>query len=276
MVGTTRTVLRQMIGRKLGDLRLLTASVAGSTTTFSDSLSLTDSDSAYRGTEWYGTGGTPANLGVAARVVDSQQASTTLTLTPPLPAAPQLGDTADLVNLRGEGWRIQHYHNAINDVLLTASPDWLFKEVEYLGTYSMDTPTLPLPSTMTHIYRVEYQDTNGDWREVPRAKRAGVYGQGWWPHEAEGTLGIEGRFRDAADQYQVRVWGYAPARPLLSDGDTTAIPPAWIVAEAAAAMAFSRGERDWVAKGQAWQQEAHDIHPRGSTMLAPGTIKVTV
>ena len=113
----TREEIRVAIGHNLGAVELITAAVAGSTTTFlADGLFGGNDD--HNG-KWIQLTGPTNNDGVTARVVDSAVSDyrTTLTVFPAI-TAPALNDTAELWDMRHDPARI---HEFINQAIIEAT-----------------------------------------------------------------------------------------------------------------------------------------------------------
>lgn len=238
-VGITRKDLRRMVmGDRLHDLLVLTATAGGTVNQFTDDVELTDAQNAYLGSQAMPTGGTAPNLGAVVRVIGSDAATHTLTVTPDLPSPTQAGDEWELVNLNGRGWRFQEVHRAINAVLRTAFAEFLIDRTDVVAAaFDANAPTVAVPDGVTHVAAVLVQDPSGDWTDVRRARRPGAYGNGYWIDRAAGTVGIEGRYRWYADGLVVKLVGKGRHPDLVDDSSLVYVDPDWLADEVAAQLA---------------------------------------
>jgi hypothetical protein len=176
--GVSRATLRRDVADVLMDLIELEAT-GGSTSTFTDPLALLDTDHAFRGAEILITSG--ANAGDRARVYDSEEDTTTLTLTPALASAIVSGVTAELYNLKSVGFRVDAYHRAINRAIRAAWPNNAVLIEEEIGdAFDRTTGIVEIPEDFTHVSQVWWLDSSsGYWVSVPHALGGQMDAGGW-------------------------------------------------------------------------------------------------
>lgn len=238
-VGITRKDLRRMVmGDRLHDLLVLTATANGTVNTFTDTVELTDAQNAFLASQALATGGTAPNLGRVVRVIGSDAGTHTLTVTPDLPTATQVGDEWELVDLNGRGWRFAEFHRAANAVLRTAFSEFTIDRADTIATaFSAASPYVAFPDGLTHVSAVMVQDQNGDWTRVRRARGPGLWGQGYWADRAAGTISIEGTYRDFADGLVVKLIGKGRHPDLVDDTSLVYVDSDWLADEIGAQMA---------------------------------------
>jgi hypothetical protein len=125
MALTSRAQLRTRIASMLGDLTTLTATVAGSTTQFIDTRTLTSNMENPRNREFiFIRHGNPAvftNDGLIRRITNSDLNAGWISFDA-LTAATAVGDVGEMYNFRGKGWLYDQYNNAINQAIAEAYP----------------------------------------------------------------------------------------------------------------------------------------------------------
>jgi hypothetical protein len=244
-MATTRRAIRQAVADRLDDLKVLTATVdSGGYGTLRDDIELTDATNAYLASQAMPISGTALNLGQIVRVVGSDAASHTITVTPDLPAMPVEGDQWELVNLNGKGWRFQDYHRFINQVFADASEMALVHITTTVsGGFDEGTPTVVIPDDFDSISGVSFVDGE-DVQMIRRARRPGPYSDGYWLDRSTRTLRIEGGYRSYASGADITLTGLGPQAAMTDDDDTTTIDLRWLVPEVAARMAESASLND--------------------------------
>lgn len=244
-MATTRRTIRQAVADRLDDLKVLTATVdSGGYGTFRDDIELTDAQNAYLASQAMPISGTALNLGQIVRVVGSDAATHTITVTPDLPVMPAEGDEWELVNLNGKGWRFQDYHRFINRVFADGG------ELARVGisatvsdAFPEDAPEFEIPDEFTHITGVYLVDGD-DLQKIPRARRAGPYNEGYWIDTTTATIRIEGGYRCYGAGGDIVLRGLGQQAAMTDDDDTTTVDLRWLVPEVASRMAESSSLND--------------------------------
>lgn len=278
MASTSRKTLRRDIFDKLRDGLVFTHDGPSSTSVLIDAENLVDADNAYRSAYVMATSGTATNLGVVRRVDSSTQSTNSITLQAVLPASAVADDEFEMVNLKGDGFRFQEYHRAINACI------GMLRDGQYLvETYSnvatafngdLGAGTFTIPSGLTYLTSVQYQDDDGEWINIPRARTSSTFGEGYRTLGLSGTAQIMGRFRNDADGQTLRCFGYSEISDLNSDSDTTSVPREYIVNQAAHILAFNRGGPIWTPRAMLFKQDADQSRPRSTLGWAANIEKV--
>ncbi len=267
LVGVTLAQMRRMVARRLRDLRTVTATATGSTTTLTDEDELTDADDAWVGSQGVVVVGAAANIGKTVRVTQSDEETSTITFKPALPAGIAAGDQIDLTNLAGQGFRVRDYTAAIGEAVTLAYPDFAVERRDGAGVFSKATPVLPVPAGMTEVFKVEYRDPANDrWREVRPAAQSGDYYPGFWISTESREVRLQGGWVDLLDGCEVRVLGYGLHPPVEQEGDPIYCDAEWVMYSTMAALASRRGSREWSSWGIEWQAAANGR--RGHLMIA--------
>lgn len=248
-IGTSRLQLRRDILKDLGDLRILRATSDGDNVSLIDHVSLIGEPGAYAGREVLFVGGTAENLGEIRYVTGSSQGRRSLGFGVPLPAATKLHDEAELVNVRGVGYRIQDVHEGINRVIRHVRDRALVTVPTSYPSYAAGA-ALPLPANLKTVEDVQWYApddvglaTGQVIHAVRKANRANGYG--WWVDQATRTLRITGNHvatpainREAGAILVVTGLG-RPAE-LQTDSDCTPIDPEFLVMAVQAELARSK------------------------------------
>lgn len=272
MALTDQTFLQLItrLAHEMNDCVALTATSNGTTTTFVDNVNVNSSRESYDGWEWFGT--SSPNSDVIATVTATS--TNTLTLTPAVTST-TTGSTALLVNKRGRGFRIQDYKRAINGAIQDFNGAALIPTIEVIGTvYSDTTGYITVPATTAEVYRIEYQNSEGRWREIKRAMTPGA--DGWTAEPSAAVIRIEGRPSVEADSYAVRLHGYKRQAALSALSDACSFDSGGIVARAAYLLTRSALDRDpkYAQQILLYRQEADDAMSRLRILRQPGTVTV--
>jgi hypothetical protein len=239
LIEQTRRQLRQRVADVFGDLRTITATANGSTTTFVDTFNVNTGTEDYRKCEILFTSG--ANNGLASVVTATNQTTGTLTFTPARTAT-VANDTAELYKMRGTGFSLAEYHRAINNAIHELHGVALIPSiVNIVPTFDATTQTFVAPASLTEVYRVEYKDRSDTWNEIRPALRKGESG---WTAEPDDYVRIEGYDAWMADGRPLRVWGYGIQNPLTDDDSVCLYSAEAVVAIAAANLCQSRIDRE--------------------------------
>lgn len=229
----TRAELRRAIGYELNDILPITVTANGAMTTtlvYATGDVSTAVDSA-KGRQIIFLTGTAGNIGQIRRVLDTSQASGTITLDRALPAIPAAGDTAEMYNFRGKQWTIDQYHHYINRAIADAFPAHKGTMVEeVIGTvFDADSPSVAVPATINYLSAVEYLPDGATlYQTVPMAEDRLM--QGWSVDGPNASIVIRGRdLLSMLDGATIKMIGWTRAGALSTDSDSTTVPEKWIV-----------------------------------------------
>jgi hypothetical protein len=269
-VSTTRGALRRMIGNTLGDVTVLTATADGTTTRLNDTVRLSGSIEIPLNRGLIFTSG--ANIGIERRVTTSDMSVGYVDFAA-VTAATATGDTAEMYNFRGRGWRIPELHDALNDAMLYASPPyWEPYSVAVAAVFNSTTGLLTIPATIQLVYAIQYQDADTFWHPVPSASSR--YGQGWTVNLQSGVIDVRGT--SIPNGAAVRLEGFKKPTALTIETSTTNINPQWLVNKACAILCMGGVERDSANYnlGQIFDQKAERGKSALHTRLPSGTVRV--
>ena len=250
----TRQLLRQYMGRQVGDLTSLTATANGSTTTFVDTTSLVSAVETAKGRDIIFTS-TP-NLGIIRRITAADM--TTGTLTFAAVTSTVAGNTAELYNFRGKGWRVEEYHDAINRAIASAfRPYYQPFNAVIAAVFDDATGDLTVPAGITHVEDLEFEDPNGIWQTVPQAGGRGQ--SGWWADQYANTINVrDWRFTSLMDGQNLRLIGWTRPTLMTAETSVTYIDQEWLISKASSLLCLSALDRDRenYNRGMVFQQEA--------------------
>lgn len=217
---TSRVQIRQDVLTHLGDGFVATASVAGTTTAFTDANTLVLPANEYKGRTIWFSGGTAANLEQSRKINGST--GSTVQWGVALPADTAQGDEAEFWNHRGTGWEPQEINRLISIAHreLTEHLPIDMESDEFV--WDADSPSLNIPEAMIAVTGVQWQEESdtANWRNVPRAQRRNA--PGYWVDRANRTLIIDGAYRYHLDVRTVTILGYRRESALDEDSSTTA------------------------------------------------------
>lgn len=266
----TLAQLRNRVADRLGDRLPLTATSNGLVSTFKDNLNVTTATENLLGRWLVLSDGT-------VHVISGQtNSSSTLTLTPDAASTSftATGQTANLYNKRGKGFRPDEYKNAINNAINDAFPLGLIAvRASIVAVFDSDNPEVTIPASVTHITTVEYQDSNGDWHQVPKSMRSTEYG--WKADPAAGELRIFGFMADQIDGLSLRVTGFGRQDVLSADSDTCALNAEFIVSRACYHLCASAIDKDAAFYGSLvnlYMQESDRMRKRLRTLSSSKTL----
>lgn len=256
---TTRQTIRQDVGYTLGDMKLLTATSNGLTTTFIDNVNLFLPNNEYRGTRLRFT--SSPNLGLEATVTASTQSTGSLTFTPARTST-AAGNTAELWNWQGNGFLPENINYFIQQAHREAQQYFpLPAYAEETDEFDRIDPEIAIPDTFRAVTGLQWIDGDDNWRAVKRAKKPGA--PGYWVEKAGRVIVLNGNAREGMSGYPYRVRGYVMEDELTADDDVTVVNAEWLrarVCELACTAMLNRMPelRDKVAlyKGDAQQKRA--------------------
>lgn len=260
-----------------GDLMTAEATADGALdgSTWIDHFSLAAiSEKALKGSELLCTSASGDNLYAKARILGSTPGDPpTATLVPTLPEQVKKGDRADVVNLQSLGWRISDYARFVNMALAAAYPNHLAGiTYQFPTNFDRSAPTLDVPTTFTVLARVEWQDTQGLWQEIPRAADVGWNGWGW-DFFAQ-RLVIGGEQRNWASGYPVRVGGYGKQAPLVAMTDQTDCDPEWLALTASSYAMRAKRDPKLLAVGSMDLNQANFDRPKMVTQVEADSVVI--
>ena len=214
--------IRRAVGVTTGEMMLLPATDAGSSTTFVDQVHLLDrQDNAVSlvNRVGYFSGGTPENVGHEVRITNfAKNPVPTLTFAPEVPSATQEGDELELWSNWTRFGGIPGLHQLINDgIRSVAHLAGDFVEATVSTDFDPYNPELTLPETMTWFGGADVMDLYGRWKKLSerflRPKSVG----------GVKTVELRGVAVNQAYRGTVRVWGYTDASLLTLETDDTTV-----------------------------------------------------
>lgn len=261
-MASTLRELRRLVGDVTGDMLLLTATSAGSTSTFADTARLAD-----RGDRapsivnrlLYFSEGTAANIGHEAAVTDFASSTRTLTFQPAASSAVAQGDKAELWSVAERVGSIGTIHRLINYAIKQVEDVAGLEEYNTAATFDARTGLLTIPSTWAEVGGAEWTDGSGYVSEI-RTRWLRV-------RPAGRKLEIVGHGAAQANRRSVRLYGYPRCLPLAAETDSTPVDADWIVESVAEALtlapswrasdpaAAERRANYWSAKAQLYKRE---------------------
>lgn len=241
--GVTRRDIRRRALTKLGDLLIVRATEAGSISTLIDRIHLSGEPDAYRGREILFTGGTVANRGEQRYVTGSSRTNRSLTMDYDLPAATAEGDEAELINMRGTGYRFSDIEIAIDAAVESASnmaPEHVIWEVS--DTYDKDVGTITIPDDWIAISAVDWREASDQpWQALDFHQKR--LGSGWTLDRARRLINISGERSLTLHERAVRIYGLRAPQAIPNDDDVTGINAEWLVARVVAELSSAAYRR---------------------------------
>lgn len=244
----SREELRRAVADRFGDLTQIVAtatSSGGTTDHIIDVINVSAASEHFNGRQFICTKstGSPSNLGQIARITATSDNQGKLTVTPHFASHPVTGDEFDVFNRRGIGFTIAEYNRAINSAIRDAYPLGVIPAVITLtSSFDDDVNTYDIGNNVVEIWKVEWQDDDGDWHAIPKATQTNAYGWRTVPTDASGTgnwdLTITGLPSNTADDQPVRFHGYIQQPELSTDSDKSKLNKEWTVARAAYHLAL--------------------------------------
>lgn len=230
-MGATRKDLRRAVGDKTGEVLVLTATTAGTTSTFTDVVRLLDrEDNAVSLVNRLGlfSGGTVENLGHECRVTAFAKTTRTLTFAPESPAAVMAGDELEVWSNWARFGGVSALHRFINEAIASVA-DFTGEQVyDAAQAFVASAPELAIPVGWNEFSGVDREDRNGRWHEIPPKQlrvRKGLR-----------TVELLHPACRLAHLHNVRLWGYAPAPALVNDTSETNVDREWLVETVSSAM----------------------------------------
>mgnify|MGYP006189670299 CR=1 FL=1 len=274
-----RKELRRSVMRELGDMRVLTATAAGTTTTLIDEANLYGEPGTYAGRLAYFSGGTAANLGLTRPVNGSSQADMAIIFSYALPAATAVGDEAELVNTYGMGWTFEDVHSAINSTIEEARSYGSVPVSEDIAVEFDEAGdrTVAIPDTFVGINAVQYVDSVTG--HPVNIRRANVLGSnGWAVDHANREILINGGQAYRAHEQVIRLYGYGDPAPLTDDDDETALDPEWLHLKVCGRLLLnpmrSRQGQDVQGQGLYYSDKADRLRARLTPLFGPSYVRL--
>ena len=237
--------IRRAVGHRSGDMIVVTATEAGSTTALTDRNNLWLPDTVCRGRLLLFMDG--SNAGENRVVTANTQTTTTVEWGVVLPVAVAEGDTAELWRKRGQGFDpVADVNTAINDNIRIASDyTWSPDMQTIAATFDALTGYLTIPADVRVIAAVEYEDRGGFWNAIPLA--GAIDNAGWSLNRGNGTIDLSGPYASMANNRSLRLRVMRDLDTLATDADTTPVSFEWLVAQTVAdllGLAYTRQEED--------------------------------
>lgn len=260
--GITLGDFRALLANRLLDYLRLTATADGDTSTFFDVNHLTDGDDAYASSQGKFIAALAPDVDGAIVTIDGSSASdASVTFRPSIAGNTHTGDILDLFNLGGYGFRIQQYDLAIREAIAVSwRRVWIDHAVEVVAPFTQAVPLIPIPRPFIAVHTLEINEAGDQtqWREVPMARRAGRWGEGWTVDKAQRQIRLDGDFwRWTADGYGYRLRGYARQEPPVTDNDLIVIDVGWLLDYCASRLAGRRvADSEWSNWAIEWGRQA--------------------
>jgi hypothetical protein len=226
---STRKQIRRRVGRLTGDMILLVATSAGTTTTLIDALNLNQETNSLINRLGYVSGGTALNLNKTARVSGNTKSTQTLTFTPALTSATAALDEMELWNERDEGITPKDVNDLINDAILDAGEQGVVPVLGTEAAFARDSPIISVNAAWEAVTGVDWEDDAGIWHPIPRADLRF--------DRIQRQVEILNWSRELADAHMVRVRGANVPGALTADtgtGSETSVDFEWITHHVAA------------------------------------------
>jgi hypothetical protein len=223
----TRRTLRRRIAGRMGDLVMMTATAASaSTSTFVDALTVNIIAENLDGRMI--VVGTGANAGHVARIQSKDNATSTITFTPPATTTFAQGDEIEVLNAHSRGFLVDEYNRAINDAIDDAWPRFKLDYTYALPSdFDYTNPSITVPDEMAYVYEVQWQNSDDNWIALRKGKW-----YGWRANPALGTITVLSDPAPMINGRAVRLFGYGRHPELSADADLCAVPAEWLVARA--------------------------------------------
>ena len=250
--------------------KVVTATAVGSTTTLIDAITLNDPSTRLIGRVGWVCTGDPNNVGRAFRVTANSQQNTSLTLTPALPAATQVGDEVELWNELDQGVTPMFVNEAINTAIEYVRDAYPILAVGDSQTFDRASPVIAIPSTWRYFGGVEAQDASGLWRPLVQKQ--------FRVRKFERTVELVNGAQNIAHRYLIRMIGSTVPEDLANDTDTTVVDSEWLIKQVSALVFLNIAYAN--ADGQAierytgsMEQAAADVRLKArSRMEGAGTL----
>lgn len=261
---TDLLTLIKAVAQEVGDFRTVTATQNSSNNVLVDDMELVQSTDFFRGGQIVFTSG--ANNGQVRRIIGSDTPSFSVTLNSYLPNPVLAGDTADIYNVGGPsgrpGFLIREYTQAINNAIRDAFPQYrepVTTSFATMGTANGDN-RFALPSTMTHVSRVEVLFPSAVFTIAP--SRYTDAWDGWWIDRQNRELVLNYDDAVTVGDKTVRVSGYGRPAALVNFTDQTNCDPEWIVEMAKARLLMGQFDQATMAMGQAFANRADQLRSK--------------
>lgn len=265
-MGVARSLveIRRAVGNRSGDMVLLTATAAGTTTLLADRNNLWLPDDSCRGRMLLFLDG--LNAGEKRVVTASAQSTTQVEWGVALPVAVADGDVAELWRKRGQGYDpIADVNAAINtNIRIAAAYTWTDDMESIVAPFDVTTGAFAVPADVRVIAAVEYEDGGGRWNAIPLA--GSIATDGWSLNRGAGTVALNGSYGRLANSRAIRLRVLRDLAALDDDDDTTSVSFEWLVAQTEADLlkiAYTRKEEDrgLFNRWQAALREAERLRP---------------
>lgn len=236
----TRTTIRQWAGDLSRQMLVLTATGAGTTTTFVDAINLADADSSLIGRVGWTSGGTAANLGRELRVSDNDRSDTSITFTPALPSATASSDEIELWNDLDQGVTPAEVNRLINRAIETVADANPVPDTAAEVAFDYADPVITLETDWRWFEGADYEDSNGIWHQIPATFEI------FRVDEAARTVEILPPWSRKIDDLNIRLRGSTRPSALTTDTGTTGTTVVdaeylahWVAAEILLAAAYT-------------------------------------
>lgn len=227
--GHTRQKIRQIVASELGDLVLATATKNGTESTIFDAYNLALEVRHYNGMEVLCTDGHPANIGRTGTVTTSSQADQSVNFIPPFPMPTTIGDTFEMYNRRGTGWRVTQYNAAINAAISRAGDEhFTIPHTMEADTFDRHDGRITIPLDFSHFSGVEWRTRRGETRQLlPNFYTFDRFSR---------SVVVKGRYLREMSGVTPVIRGYIPPPLLEQDDHQTSIPLEWLIVEVKAEL----------------------------------------
>lgn len=222
----TRAYIRRRVATMTRQAKIVTATAVGTQTTLIDAINLHYPTGKLAGRVGWVCSGPTNNLERSFRITGNSSQDLSITFTPALPDATQVGDEVEIWDELDQGVTPAFVNESINTAIEFVRYSYPIFVVDDAQEFDSGVPSLAIPDTFKYFTGVEMERRDGVWYPLTQKQ--------FRVRKPERTVELINGAQNLAHTKNVRLRGATLPQDLTSDTDETIVDTEWLVKQVSA------------------------------------------
>lgn len=222
----TRAYIRRRVATMTRQAKVVQATAVGTTTTLVDAINLHYPTGKLIGRVGWVCSGDESNLERSFRITSNSSQDTSITFTPALPVATQVGDEVEIWDELDQGVTPAFVNEAINTAIEYVRDAYPVLVVDTSQSFDRLNPVVSLPADWKYFVGIDMQSVDGVWHPLTQKQ--------FRVRKPERSVELVNGAQHLANLREIRLRGATVVPDLTSDSDNTVVDTEWIVKQVSA------------------------------------------